>query len=237
MLWYLKAVVRCLFVVMIMFTTTHAVSATKGTKLVYLEYEQGIEPYYVTYTVTDKFIRIDDASDTSGYILFNILENKIYSVSHYDQTILIIPEYQSNRSKPEYKVNVEYSKMDDAPTISGKQVYNYRVTAGSEEESSVCMDIQLVPGLLPDVAKILQKFLMLVSGQHAYNLENTPSEYQSPCYLEDQVFNAGEYYDKGLPIREWHSNERTRQLVNFEPVDVSAIQFTYPLDYRQYSLK
>lgn len=239
MVFYTRVISRCLFVclLMAMQTVVHADISPKATKLVYLEREQGIEPYYVTYTVTNDFIRIDDSSDTSGYIIFNVLENKIYSVSHYDKSILIIPEYRSDSSLPNVKTSIEYSKMEDAPTISGKPVYNYRVTTGTGEDSSVCMDIQLVPGLLPDVASVLQKFQALVSGQHVYNLDNTPSEYHTPCYLVDQVFNAGEYYEKGLPIREWHSNERMRQLVNFEAIDVNPAQFIYPLDYRQYSLK
>jgi hypothetical protein len=229
---------RCLLIFLaIAQSLVYADNSSKGTKLVYLEREQGVDPYYVTYTVTSDFIRIDDASDTSGYIVFNVLENKIYSVSHYDKSILIIPEYRSDRSQPDVKTRIEYSKMEDAPTISGKPVYNYRVSAESEEDSSVCMDIQLVPDLLPEVASVLQKFQALVSGQHVYNLDNTPSEYHTPCYLVDQVFNTGEYYEKGLPIREWHSNERMRQLVNFEAIDVNPAQFIYPLDYRQYSLK
>ena len=234
-----KVTVRSLLILLVlaMQPLVYADDAPKGTKLVYLEHEQSVEPYYVTYTVTSDFIRIDDASDTSGYIVFNVLENKIYSVSHYDKSILIIPEYRSDSSQPNVKTRVEFTKMEDAPTISGKPVYNYRVTADSEEGSSVCMDIQLVPGLLPEVATVLQKFQALVSGQHVYNLDNTPSEYHTPCYLVDQVFNTGEYYEKGLPIREWHSNERMRQLVNFEAVDVNPTQFIYPLDYRQYSLK
>ena len=83
----------------------------------------------------------------------------------------------------------------------------------------------------------LLKFQALVSGQHVYNLDNIPSEFRTPCYHIDEVYNIGEYYEKGLPIQEWHSNNKIRQLVNFEPVDVSAMQFTYPLDYRQYSLE
>ena len=100
MLCYSTSTLRIIFLIMAMViqTVSLAESTKKGTRLVYLEREDGIEPYYVTYTVTSEFIRIDDTSDTSGYIIFNVLENRIYSISHYDQSILIIPEYKSNKS-------------------------------------------------------------------------------------------------------------------------------------------
>ena len=39
---------------------------TRATKLIYQEFEQGVAPYQVTYTVTADYIRIDDESDKSG---------------------------------------------------------------------------------------------------------------------------------------------------------------------------
>jgi hypothetical protein len=90
--------------------------------------------------------------------------------------------------------------------------------------------------MLPDVAETLQAFQKIVSGQQVLGLEKTPEEFRTPCYLVDQVHNRGDYYDKGFPIQEWHSNGRQRQLLNFEDVKVDASIFDIPADYRQYSL-
>jgi hypothetical protein len=99
------------------------------------------------------------------------------------------------------------------------------------------MDIQLVPGLLPEIAKTLQDFQKIVSSQQVIGLQRTPEEFRTPCYLIDQIYNKGDYYSKGLPVQEWHSNERQRQLINFERTEVDPSIFEIPPDYRQYSLK
>ena len=207
-----------------------------AVKLSYQEFEEGVEPYRVSYTVSGKFVRIDDESDSSGYIVYDIGKNTIYSISHYDQSILVIPEYKAADFKPGFEIAVDYQALENAPGIAGKKVYNYEVKAITSLTSETCMSVQLVPGLMPDVAETLQKFQKLVSGQQAATLEKTPEEFRTPCYLVGQVYNRGEYYSKGLPIQEWHSNERRRQLLNFEDARVDVSIFDIPADYRQYSL-
>jgi hypothetical protein len=211
-----------------------AAEQVSSVRLVYQELEQGVDPYKVTYTVASEFLRIDDESDDSGFIVFDVEANKIFSVSHLDKSILVIPEYNSADFKPDFKTDIEYKAINDAPKIAGKAVYNYRVTAMTGE---ICMDIQLVPGLLPKVADTLKSFQTLISGQHITNLDKTPEEYRTPCYLVDLVYNKGDYYSKGLPVIEKHSNGKIRQLVNFEDTAVDASIFTIPAEYRQYSLQ
>jgi hypothetical protein len=207
-----------------------------AVKLVYQEQEEGVDPYVVTFTVSSDYLRIDDDSDNSGYIIFDISKKRIYSVSHFDKSILVIPEYPESAHDPDFDIDVEYRAIEDAPTISGKQVYNYRVKAVSGEKTDTCMDIQLVPGLLPEVSKTLQSFQKIISGKNVSGLEMTPDEYQTPCYLVDQIYNRGDYYSKGLPVHEWHSNKKKRLLINFEDTDVDPAIFKIPEEYRQYSL-
>jgi len=224
-------------VCLLLSSSVNAGESVDAIKLIYKELEQGIEPYVLTYTVTSDYVKIDDEADNSGYIIYDIKANSIYSVNHHDQAILVIPEYPVKDFKPGFNVDIEYEIFKDAPTIAGKQVYSYKVRAITDKSSDTCMKIQLVPGLLPDVANSLQGFQRLMSGQHASTLEQTPEEYRTPCYLVDQVYNKGEYYSKGLPIHEWHSNEKMRQLLNYEEVKVDVSIFKIPKEYRQYSLK
>jgi len=215
----------------------YATDMVDAVELTYNEIEQNTEPYTVKYKVSRDFVRIDDESDSSGYIVFDIRGNKIYSVSHYDKSILVIPEYPHEAYSPEFEVQVEYGVLDMAPKIQDKKVYNYRVKAVTTVTTETCMDIQLVPGLLPDIAKTLQSFQKIVSSQQVISLEATPEEFRTPCYMIDQIYNKGDYYSKGLPVQEWHSNERRRQLINFERTKVDPSIFEIPPDYRQYSLK
>ena len=205
-------------------------------KLTYQEFEPAVDPYMVVYTVSGNLLRIDDDSDPSGYIVFDVDKKKVFSVSHFDKSILVIPQYPVAEFKPAFKVEAEYKALENAPEIGGKKVYSYRVNAVTSVTSETCMDIMLVPGLMPDVATTLQAFQKIVSGQHVLSLEKTPDEFRTPCYLVDQVHNQGVYYNKGLPIQEWHSTDRTRQLMNFEDVKVEASIFDIPGEYRQYSL-
>jgi hypothetical protein len=208
-----------------------------AVKLLYQEQEEGVDPYIVTFTVTSDYLRIDDESDNSGYIVFDINKNTIYSVSHFDKSVFVIEQHPETKLDPGLDIDIEYRVIDNAPTISGKQVYNYRVQAIAGEQGDICMDIQLVPGLLPEVSKSLQSFQKIISGQNIKSLEKTPEEYQTPCYLADQVYNQGDYYRKGLPVHEWHSNNKMRFLMNFEDVEADPAIFNIPVEYRQYSLK
>ena len=222
---------------LISFSTPAGASESKNAvKLVYQEQEEGVDPYLAIFTVSGDYIRIDD-SDSSGYIIFDINKNTIYSVSHFDKSILVIAQYPETKFNPDFEIEIEYQVLESAPMIAGKQIYNYRVKAVAGDKSDTCMDIQLVPGLLPEVSKSLQSFQKIISGQHANSLEKTPVEFQTPCYLVDQVYNTGEYYSKGLPVQEWHSNEKRRQLMNYEAVEVDTAIFKIPQEYRQYSLK
>jgi len=218
-------------------SAVYSAESVNAVKLTYQEQEQGVDPYVVTYTMSSEFLRIDDEADNSGYIIYDLKQNRIYSISHYDQSILVVPQYPEKEFKPGFNLDIEYKLLENAPMISQKKVYNYRVNAVTKVSSETCMDIQLVPGLLPEVTKSLQSFQKIISAQHTLNLEQTPEEFKTPCYLVDQVYNKGDYYSKGLPIQEWHSNDKRRQLMNFENTEADAAIFKIPQEYRQYSLK
>lgn len=214
-----------------------AVESAKAVRLVYQEYEQGVEPYQVSYTISGEQLRIDDATDQSGFIVFDSKEQKIFSVSHFDKSILVMANSAPTQLNAEFKIDIEYEQIEDAPKIAGRSVYNFRVKAVTDTSSERCMDIQLVPGLLPQAVAILQSFQRVVSAQQVTNLGKTPEELRTPCYLVDQVYNTGEYYHKGLPIQEWHSNGRIRRLLDFEETEVDTAIFNLPADYRQFSLQ
>jgi len=214
-----------------------AAQQSQAVRLYYQEYEPAVAPYRVTYTVTDDHMRIDDDSDRDSYIVFDRKANKIFSVSHVDESTLVIPDYQAEDFEPDFKIDIVYEPMKDAPKVAGKGIYSYRVDAVSGPTAETCMDIQLVPGLLPEVAASLQAFQQLVAGQQSVNVDKTPDEFRTPCYLIDQIYNSGEYYSKGLPVQEWHSNGRMRQLLNYEETGVDTAIFAIPADYRQFSLQ
>lgn len=215
-----------------------AAATVSVTRLVYREIEDGIEAFDNQYLFTDRYLRISDPDDASGYILFDANERKIYSVSHFDRSILVIPEYSLKAISKDYRDDISYEKLADAPLIDGLPVYNYRASASplAGGEAQVCADIQLVPDLLPAAAETMRLYMQVMSSQQQMNLEKTPPEMRTPCLLQDQVFNTGEYYRRGLPVREWHSNGKLRLLLDFSRVEVNSSLFALPPDYRWFSI-
>jgi hypothetical protein len=213
-------------------------------QLSYIEREPGTDEYEVTMLVSDRYIRVDETDEKSGYIIYDDKDKVIYSVSHFDKSVLVIKEYPFSEGSSPVKAGVEYLQLDDAPSVSGKEIFNYRIfiddknkkntTDAGEEET--CTEIQLVEGLLPEVRKILQNYQKVISGQQVKMTDNKITDIQTECYYADQIYNLGNYYEKGLPIQEWHSNERSRLLTGYDKISVDPGKFKVPADYKQFTV-
>jgi hypothetical protein len=207
-------------------------------QLSYVEREPGTDDYEVTILVSDRYIRIDEKGENSGYIIYDDRDKVIYSVGHHDNSVLVIRPFEFSEEDSPVRAKIEYLLLDDAPEVSGKKIYNYRVyveTTGDENELT-CMELQLVEDILPEVRAMLKRYQNVVSGQQVKMTDKVINDMQTACYFVDQIYNTGEYYDKGLPIQEWHSNERFKVLTSYKKVPVSAEKFTIPNDYRQFSI-
>lgn len=209
-------------------------------KLTYIEREPGTDNYEVTMLVSDRYIRIDETDENSGFIVYDDKEKTIYSVTHQDKSILVIKNYKFSDETSPVKASVEYMQLADAPPVSGKHIYEYRVFvntgAGVVDKEQTCTEIQLVEGLLPKVRSILKNYQMVISGQQVKMSDNKITEMQGSCFYADQIYNSGAYYDKGLPIQEWHSNEHSKMLTGYKKVFVNPDVFKIPKDYRQFSI-
>lgn len=226
-----------LLAITLLFSISFGVKAeVKAYELIYEEQETGIDPYLVKFIITDRYIRIDDLADQSGYVLYDRKNNIIHSVAHHDESILLIKKY--NYQVPDFTkiIHLEYTAMPDVPKISGKNIYHYQVTS-LDEPKEKCLDIMLAEGFLPEVTQMLTSYQKMMAGQQSLLLKTTPKEYQGSCFLYDQIFNEGDYYQKGLPIQEWHSNGRSRLLTSFNKVKVDSTLFKLEKNYRTYSLE
>lgn len=209
-------------------------------QLSYVEREPGVDDYEVTMLVSDRYIRVDEQDEASGYIVYDDREKKIYSVSHYDKSVLVINEHRFSEKDSPVKPVIEYLLLDDAPTVSGSEIYNYRVYVvsgmGADDSEETCTEIQLVENILPEVREILHNYQKVVSGQQVKIVDNKITDVQNACFYADQIYNTGAYYDKGMPIQEWHSNERSKILISYKKVTVDMEKFSIPEKYRQFSV-
>ncbi len=204
-------------------------------ELQYIEREQGVDDYETIMLVSDRYIRIDEVGEDSGFIVYDDKEKIIYSVSHHDQSVLVIKEHSFSEKDSPAKYQVEYLQLADAPTVSGGNIFNYRIYTGEGDEET-CTEIQLVENLLPEVTGVLQNYQMIVSGQQVKMTDNKINDMQTACYFVDQIYNTGAYYEKGLPVQEWHSNGHSRILTSYKKIFVNKGKFTIPEKYRQFSI-
>ena len=213
-------------------------------KLSYLEREPETGEYKVTMLLSSRYIRVDEEGDNSGFIVYDDTDKIIYSVSHDDQSVLVIKQHVFSTADLPVKPIIEYLQLADAPMVSGKNVFNYRVYINrnnseakiDDESEETCLEVQLVENLLPEVRVILQNYQKVISGQQVKMADNKVTELQTACYYIDQVYDTGAYFEKGLPIQEWHSNEHSKILTGYSKVSVDSDKFKIPQDYRQFSI-
>ena len=217
-------------------------------KLSYIEREPGTDEYEVTMLISTRYIRIDEEGESSGFIVYDDKDKIIYSVSHHDKSVLVIKEHVFSTDDLPVKPTIEYLPLADAPMVSGKNVFNYRVyvnennskgeseNENENENEETCIEVQLVENLLPEVRAILQNYQKVISGQQVKMVDNKITDIQTDCYYIDQVYNTGAYFEKGLPIQEWHSNERSKILTGYKKVSLDSNKFKIPQDYRQFSI-
>jgi hypothetical protein len=126
--------------------------------------------------------------------------------------------------------------------VADKRMFNYRVFVKQDDAASTkkkevnCMEIQLAEDLFPKVRTLLQNYQKVISGQQVKMVDNIVNEIQTPCFYVDQVYNEGNYYKKGLPIQEWHSNDKFKALTSYKRIEVDMSIFTIPENYRQFSM-
>jgi len=209
-------------------------------QLSYIEREPGVDDYEVSMLVSDRYLRVDEQDEASGYIVYDDHDKVIYSVSHFDKSVLVIKEYPFLEKDSPVKPVVEYLQLADAPSVSGNDIYNYRVYVengkGDADNEDTCTELQIVEKILPDVRKMLRNYQKVVSGQQVKTVDNKITDIQNACFYADQIYNTGAYYEKGMPIQEWHSNERSKILTSYKKVTVAMDKFSIPEQYRQFSV-
>ena len=211
-------------------------AAIADIELIYKEEEPGVDAYLSKFSINDRYIRIDDLSDDSGFVIYDDHQRTVFSVSHYDRSVLVIKQDDFEVPEMSTKLVTSDKPLEGAPRIAGKVVNDYRVELKSDNIEEMCTHIQYVPGLLEETGDLLHAYTRTLAGNHAKTLDQVPAEYQTPCMLSDQVYFDGEIYSKGLPVMEWRSNGRKRYLQNYREVKLEDKLFELPADYRRISL-
>ncbi len=202
------------------------------TLLNYQEQEAGIEPYPLRVLVNEHFLRFDDGYDASNFMLMDRDTQTVYSVSHEDQSILVISGYPAAGAAPAEIVLTEEREADTAaPEIEGKQPLFIRFLASG----AVCYHAVVVPGLLEQVRVALAEYATALGNRQFSDMASVPEEMQTPCFMSRYVYSPARHLQNGLPISEWDEEGYRRTLVDFrEGEKVAADLFALPDGYASF---
>lgn len=202
------------------------------TLLSYQEQEAGVEPYPLRILVSEQFMRFDDGYDASDFMLMERETQTIYSVSHEDQSILVITDYPAAEAAPDELVLAEERAVDTAaPEIAGQQPEYVRFLANGTE----CYHAMVVPGLLEAVGTALADYAIALGNRQFSDLAAVPEDMRTPCFLSRYVYAPARHLRHGLPIQEWDETGYRRTLVDFsEEERVNAGLFTLPENYERF---
>ncbi|MBI3560734.1 MAG: hypothetical protein HY080_03365 [Gammaproteobacteria bacterium] len=202
----------------------------------FIQQETGIDPYRVRMSVNKDFLRIDDVGDATGYVLYDRVKNRVYSVNHTSRTVMLI-EPRVNQLQPPFALQhteVEQPPLKDSPKINNTSPQHRQYLTNKE----VCMDVISVDGLLPDVVKALSDYQLALAADSASTFYQLPADMQTPCDISNSTFSPVRQYSHGFPIREWRPDGYARTLDDYtESVPPVADMFVIPKEYFAYTVQ
>jgi len=202
-------------------------SPIKSLVLHYDEEEVGAGVQTMRYIINDDFLRIDGDSADTDFILFDRNKKTVFSVNHEDKTILKISHNPWQSPEYDFSVSIKENELTDAPKVFGKQVYSYQVKA----KDIACTTVLLVKDMHMNRMQVLYEFQNVMSGQQVATLNNTPKEFQTPCFLVDQVFHNANYLKVGLPIQVSYSRSYSKFLKAIDESEIDSKLFLLPKNY------
>lgn len=202
------------------------------TQLDYQEQEAGVQPYPLRIMVNARFLRFDDGFAASDFMLMDRDTQTIYSVSHEDQSILVLSGYPAADTLPAgIELSEEHETDAAAPEIAGKQPVYIRFLANG----TVCYHAIVVPGLLQQASAALAEYATLLGNRQYSDMASVPAEMLSPCFLSRHVYTPARHLLGGLPVSEWDETGYRRTLVDYrENAMVDADLFELPEDYERF---
>jgi hypothetical protein len=205
-----------------------------ATVLWFEEQEAGTDVYPVRMLVTGAFLRIDDGTDGSDFVLMDRGTRIIYSVSHEEQTTMEIVYQAATAKLPDsLKLTEDVQTDEQAPAIAGKTPRHVRLLANGTS----CYEAVIVPDLLKEETAVLVQYERTLGDRQLNTLQQVPADIQTPCYLARYAYAPARHYLLGFPIQEWDGAGYRRALVNYsEAGRVAASLFEVPAAYQRYRI-
>jgi len=198
---------------LLLFVTGAVYAEVTGTVLWYLEQEEGIEPYKVRYLVTENFMRSDEGGGEGGFALFDRRTRQVYSVDPEARTVLSINGQGEFPKAPRgLDISIKQHIDPEFPRVADTVPVTVELNAGGE----LCNSAVVIPGFPGPARAAFQEFSRSLAIQQKRTLANTPSEYQTPCFLSRYLYAGDFYLQQGVPLLEWDGKGKRRELIDFQ---------------------
>ncbi len=212
-------------------TGAYAQSQLAMLEVIIEESEPGLDPYLSRYLLSEDFLRLDDGSDRSDFILFDRQTREIHSFNHEDRTHMLIVAKQAGAVdfKVDYKV---YKKtLPDAPEINGNAPVEYQFFADAKK----CKQVVSEKTLLPDLTQVLIDYEKVLAEQAKSTLSRIPDSIRTGCYMANNYLHVTDYLQGGFPLHVIDDRGRQKRLLTFRNLQKPSSILFFPAGYRVYS--
>lgn len=210
------------------------------TLILFVEQEDGVEPFQTRMIITKKFIRIDDGKGSDSFVLYDRVKKVVYSTNPDEKTIMAVHEKKLKKGEtfePPFKLTHSVKEMPDlkdAPAINGVTAKHYQLITNGEN----CYDVVSVKGLMPDVVTALTEFNNHMATDSMVTFNNMPADMHDACDMTLTTFKPSSQYEFGFPIQEWGKRNYSRSLVNYDVnYKPEAKLFVLPEGYKHYTVQ
>ena len=224
---------------LMVFLTACAPKEHGDTLVLFVEREDGVEPYQTRMIITKEFVRIDDGEGDKDFVLFDRKNKVVQSVTSSEKTIMAIHEKKlkaGQKVEPPFKLTHSFKEVPvkkDAPTIEGKKARHYELLTNNE----VCYNVIAIKGLMPNVVKALTEFHKHMATDSYITFNNLPADMHDACDMSMTTFKPGRQFEFGFPIQEWGKRNYSRSLVDYKlNYKVDPALFVLPEGYKRYTV-
>ncbi|GMR16067.1 MAG: hypothetical protein BMS9Abin31_0371 [Gammaproteobacteria bacterium] len=210
------------------------------TLVLFMEQENGVEPYQTRMIINKHFIRIDDGNGSDSFVLFDRTKKIVYSTIPDEGRVMAIHEKKLKKGQvfePPFPLIHSVKEMPDmkgAPLIQGENAKHYQLITNDK----VCYNVVAIKGLMPHVVKALTEFREHMATDSRVTFNNMPADLQEACDMTSTTFKPARQFEFGFPIQEWGQHDYSRSLVDYD-VNYQADPklFVLPKGYHHYTVQ
>jgi len=203
--------------------------------IVYVENEDGVDPYRTRIIVTPKFIRFDEGDGSTTFLLFDRTTKIAHSVNHEMKTTMQVHDKNIKAVPPmelKHTLKIVEDEKPAPPFNDIIPIHRQHSTNGQ-----VCFEVFSVKGLMPEAVEAMKEFHMVLASDSADTFAIIPADVLNACDISMSTFAPTRQFEHGFPVQEWKEGY-SRSLVEYDDdYLVAPGVMDLPTDYFIYSVQ